>query len=243
VFVGEAECGAGVEREATAVSISQNNRLAALAARAEFRYGPVLILLLATFVFLMTGTTSTWSRTILAALTGSSLVAALFAASVSARLRRLAALVTVVAVVISASIVTVHGSAVDGGSTLLDALLVGIAPIAIARSVLRRRVIDGQTVLAALCIYVLLGMLWAFVYDTIGRLGSAPFFAQPVTPTTAEYVYFSFITQTTVGYGDLTAAGNLGRACSVLEALFGQIYLVTIVALLVSNLRPRTDRT
>ena len=57
--------------------------------------------------------------------------------------------------------------------------------------------------------------------------------------TTADYLYFSFMTQTTVGYGDLTAAGNLGRACAVLEALVGQLYLVTVVALVVSRMRPR----
>ena len=52
-----------------------------------------------------------------------------------------------------------------------------LAPIAIARSVLRRHVADAQTVLAALCIYVLFAMLWAFVYGAIGSLGSSAFFA------------------------------------------------------------------
>ena len=55
-------------------------------------------------------------------------------------------------------------------------------------------------------------------------------------------VYFSFVTLTTVGYGDLTASNSVGRAFAVQEALFGQIYLVTVVALLVSNLgRQRFD--
>ena len=132
--------------------------------------------------------------------------------------------------------VPVYGSNALGAMAVVNALLVAVAPIAIASSVVRRRVIDVQTVLAALCIYVLLGMLWAFVFTAIGAFGSAAFFVQEAHPTSAEYLYFSFITQTTVGYGDLTAAGNLGRACAVLEALIGQIYLVTIVALLVSNL-------
>jgi hypothetical protein len=243
VFVKGSRVRRWQEREEVTMSTSHNNRLAALAARTEYRFGLVLILLLATFVFLMTGATSPWTRPILAALTGTTLVVSLSAASVSAGLIRLAALVTVVGVVVSASIVAVHGSSADGAGTLLDAALVALAPIAIARSVLRRRVIDAQTVLAALCIYVLLGMLWAFVYDAIGHLGSAPFFAQSVTPTSADYVYFSYITQTTVGYGDFSAAGNPGRACAVLEALLGQVYLVTIVALLVSNLRPRARTT
>ena len=81
-----------------------------------------------------------------------------------------------------------------------------------------------STVLAAMCVYVLFAMLGAFIYTAIGDLGSSAFFAQPVKPTSADYLYFSFITQLTVGYGDLTAAGNLGRACAVLEALLGEIY-------------------
>ncbi len=52
-------------------------------------------------------------------------------------------------------------------------------------------------------------------------------------------MYFSFITMATVGYGDLTAQGGLGRALAVTEGLFGQIYLVTAVAALVSNLGRR----
>ena len=122
---------------------------------------------------------------------------------------------------------------------MVNAALVVLAPIAIARSVLRRHVADAQTVLAALCIYVLFAMLWAFVYGAIGSLGSSAFFAQPIDPTSADYLYFSFITQLTVGYGDLTATGNLGRACAVLEALLGSIYLVTVVALLITRLVPR----
>jgi uncharacterized membrane protein len=79
------------------------------------------------------------------------------------------------------------------------------------------------------------------VFTAIDKFGTAAFFAQPVTPTSADYLYFSFMTQLTVGYGDLTAAGNLGRSCAVLEALLGQIYMVTVVALLVSRLVPRAS--
>ena len=67
-------------------------------------------------------------------------------------------------------------------------------------------------------------------------------FAQQAHATSSDYVYFSFVTMTTVGYGDLTAAGTLARGCAVLEALLGQVYLVTIVAVLVSNLGVRGRR-
>jgi len=215
-----------------------------LAARAAYRFGLVLVLLLASFVFLMAGSTSKWTRPIGVALTGATLLAALFAADVSPRLQRLATLVASVALIASLSLLAIGKSGAGIGS-LIEAGLVVLAPIAIARSVLRRPVIDVQTVLAALCIYVLFGMLWAFVYGAIGNLGSAAFFAQSASakPTSADFLYFSFVTQTTVGYGDLTAAGNLGRACAVLEALLGQIYLVTVVSVVVSRMVPRAPRS
>ena len=212
-----------------------------LDARGEYRFGLVLLLLLATFVFLMVGSTSTWARPVTVALTGATLVAALTAAEISQQLRRLAELLTVVAFAIALATVASSGSEGDGWAALLSAALIVFAPIAIARSVIRRRVIDVRTVLAAICIYVLAGMLWAFVYSAIGDLGSSSFFAQNISPTTADYMYFSFITQTTTGYGDLTAAGNFGRACVALEVLIGQIYLVTVIAVLVSRLTPRRN--
>ena len=72
-----------------------------------------------------------------------------------------------------------------------------------------------RTVLGAVCIYVLLGMMFAFVYAAINGLGDDAFFVQTTHATTPDFLYFSFITQTTVGYGDFTAAGDLGRALAV----------------------------
>ena len=72
-----------------------------------------------------------------------------------------------------------------------------------------------------------------------------PFFAQPGAGRAVDYVYFSYVTMSTVGYGDLTARGDLARMLAVTEALIGQLYLVTIVALLVGNLgrvRQRNER-
>ena len=57
-------------------------------------------------------------------------------------------------------------------------------------------------------------------------------------------LYFSFTTLVTLGYGDYTAAGELGRTFAISEALIGQLYLVTVIALLISRIRvaPRDDR-
>ena len=87
-----------------------------------------------------------------------------------------------------------------------------------------------------MCIYVLLGLSFAFVFECIGEFGSRPFFTAHEAGTRSDYTYFSFVTMATVGYGDLTAQGGLGRAFAVTEGLLGQIYLVTTVAALVGNL-------
>ena len=78
-------------------------------------------------------------------------------------------------------------------------------------------------------------MFFAFLYGVIGHHRGG-FFAGGQVPTVAHCLYFSFTTLTTVGYGDFTAASNLGHTLSVTEALIGQIYLVTVVAVIVSNL-------
>ena len=122
---------------------------------------------------------------------------------------------------------------------LLNILLVATMPVVIARALWRRQVVDVRTVLGAVCIYVLLGMMFAFVYAAINGIDDTPFFVQTTHATTPDFLYFSFITQTTVGYGDFTAAGDLGRALAVVEALGGQLYLVTVIAVLVSRLSRR----
>jgi hypothetical protein len=80
-----------------------------------------------------------------------------------------------------------------------------------------------------------------FVYGAVATLGDGSFFLQGTDGTRALRTYFSYVTLATLGYGDYTPAGNLGHALAVVEALLGQLYLVTVVALLVARLRPARD--
>jgi hypothetical protein len=205
----------------------------------EYRFGVVLLLLFATFVFLASGPTGDWVAVVAVVLQGATLLAALSASGVSRGLWSLAVAVVLVALVAAGWQVVAGGDKVSASLFLLGLLLVGAAPVVIVRSLIRRGVIDLRTVLGALCVYVLLGMMWSFAYTAIGTLASEPFFEEQATATVADYLYFSFVTLTTVGYGDLTAASGFGRALAVLEALIGQIYLVTVIALLVSQLAHR----
>ena len=139
---------------------------------------------------------------------------------------------------------SIAGNVAGAPARLANLLLVLLAPpaivVGVVRSLRARGRVTVEAVFGVLCLYILLGMFFAFVYGTVDHLGQ-PFFAQNVQATIARCLYYSFTTLTTVGYGDLTATTNLGHTLSVSEALFGQIYLVTVVSVIVGNLS-RTRR-
>ena len=114
-------------------------------------------------------------------------------------------------------------------------LTVAIA-VAIARGAVSQNEVNSRSVAGAICVYMLFGMLFMFLYGVLVALGHAPFFAQGTDGTRPIRLYFSFVTLATLGYGDYTPAGNLGHALAVLEALIGQLYLVTVVAVVVTRL-------
>jgi hypothetical protein len=116
---------------------------------------------------------------------------------------------------------------------MVGALLVVLA-VSITTRVLRHDHVSMQTILGSISVYVLFGLVFAFAEFGVGRVTGQPFFVQVQQPTMSDHLYFSFVTLTTLGYGDLTAATSLGRALASLEALLGQIFLATLVARLVS---------
>jgi hypothetical protein len=156
---------------------------------------------------------------------------------ISVKAQRAALVVVVVAVVVS--VAATAGSerlaaVVAGG---VNAVLAFGALVAILRRLLRYHVvITGATVAGAACSYLLIGLFFASVYTFLAGISGDPFFAQTAEESSVDFLYFSFITLTTVGYGDLSAAGDLGRMLAAGEALTGQLFLVTVVALVVGNI-------
>ena len=131
------------------------------------------------------------------------------------------------------------GAERDVGVGSLNLLLVGGAVVAIAIEVVDQGEVNAQSVLGAICVYLLLGMFFASLYGAVAVAGGSPFFAQGTDGTASTRQYFSYVTLATLGYGDYTPAGTLGRSLALWEALLGQLYLVTVVALLVGNLGGR----
>jgi ion channel len=117
----------------------------------------------------------------------------------------------------------------------MSALLYGIAPLSIVRHTITRPQIDEQTLLAAIAAYLMLGMFFAFTYRFVGAVQAPPFFGQTGSESMANYLFFSFVTLTTTGYGNLVPAANPGQSLAVLEAIVGQLFLVTAVAKIVNE--------
>jgi hypothetical protein len=127
-----------------------------------------------------------------------------------------------------------NASHLAGLAYLLMTLLIVATPVLILRRLLSHEKVTGQTVMGAVCVYVLIGLVFAFIFMGVNGVSSQPFLAQGPNDEPSTYVYLSFITLATVGYGDYTPLGDLPRALCVLEAIMGQIFLVTTVARLVS---------
>jgi hypothetical protein len=117
-----------------------------------------------------------------------------------------------------------------------------VAPVSIVRHIGYRRQVDQETMLGALAAYLLIGMAFAFAYRFVGSVQAGPFFGADGEGTVSQDLFFSFITLTTTGYGNLIPADNPGQSLAVLEALLGQLFLVTAVGKIVTAWRPKAWR-
>ncbi len=212
------------------------------------RYARLLAVIVAAFLIEGIATPGRWELAILALLLGSTLLLAMHASKVRSEVFRIAAGLVIVVAVFSL-VQAVVGEIDERLVKLANALVVVFGPPVILLGVLRRmretRSVPVDAVLGVLCIYLLLGMFFASVFGALDHIGGKGFFAQGVPATIPHCTYFSFTTLATIGYGDLTAATNLGHTLSVSEGLLGQVYLVTVVSLIVGNLgrrRPPRER-
>lgn len=219
------------------------------ARRRRERYGVLLGAIIIAFAVQGIAQPAQWEQIFMTALLGVTLLLSFWAGDAKPIVIR-PAIVIVVGLII-ASVAEAASGSVDAGATrIANALLVGLAPpmivVGVLRSLRARQAVTLEAVFGVLCVYILVGMFFGYVYGAIDRLGGHPFFAGDQSTTVAHCLYFSFASLTTVGYGDLTARTNLGHTLSVSEALLGQIYLVTVVSLIVANLgrsRPRAQET
>jgi hypothetical protein len=205
-------------------------------------FGLVLVLLIVSYFVIAASGDGGVGRIISMVLFATTTWLALRASEVKRRILRLALalipLATLVAIVLM--LVGSNDTAIVVNK-LLTILLVVVAPVAILKRLVEHPVISLNTFYGAVCVYLLIAMFFATGFGLIALLGNHQFFAQmptmaPKDTPAIDYLYFSFVTITTTGYGDFTAATGVGRMAAVVEAIFGQLYLITVVALVVQNL-------
>jgi Ion channel len=209
--------------------------------RGRQRYGLLLLAIISAFLLQGIAQPGPWEQVFVTVLLAVTLLLALWAADSTPRVMGLAAVIAVLLMLVSIS-EAIAGNVEGSAARLANFFLVVLAPpavvVGVVRSLRHHSGVTVEAVFGVLCLYILVGMAFALLYGAVDNF-SGGFFANGVAATGARCLYFSFTTLTTVGYGDLTAESNLGHTLSVTEALIGQIYLVTIVSVIISNLRPR----
>jgi hypothetical protein len=171
-------------------------------------------------------------------LVGVTLMLALRASGVARRWQRAAdALVGLVLVVLVFFVVVelvtgISAEKVNESShPVMLLVLAALAPLVVIRRLLHHRTVTTGTLLGAISTFLLIPVAFCYAFLSIGSLQSTPFFGHPEPST--SFMYFSLTTVTTVGYGDLTAVTPFARLVATAEAVSGQVYLVTFVAMLV----------
>jgi ion channel len=207
--------------------------------RASHSYGLVLALIAAVFVFTSVASSSDWADSTLVLLESVTLVTALWTSGVARADSKISLALVALGAASAVLLLLFGGNVFEAVVGLLSGLLAVATIATVALGVVDQGEANIQAVTGAVCVYVLIGISFVYLYGVIATLGSGDFFAQGTDGSRSLRLYFSFVTLATLGYGDYTAAGELGRTLAILEALIGQLYLVTVIAVLVSRIRRR----
>jgi len=213
------------------------------AGRPEYSFGGVLVLILCSLTFQLAAPETETTRFLVLVLHGMVLMSALVASNAHRTLLRVAGVAVALAVIGSAVALVGPGEFNEIPGGLVNMMFIGLTPIVLASGLIREmredRTVTVRTMFGVLCIYLLIGIFFAFLYGVVDALIDSDFFRSTPNPDISDFLYFSFATLTTVGYGDLTTASDVGRSLAITEALIGQIYLVTVVALIIANMGRR----
>jgi hypothetical protein len=202
----------------------------------RFRYGAVFLIVLTLVVIGILGPDAAWARAVLVVLAGGALSVSVATSSAPGRIRGLRALV--VGVVALALVVGIATGLISATVTFaVVTVVIALIPVTLVGGLLalvREEGVTFQAVAGALAIYLLVGLLFASLIAFVAHVQSGSYFVQGHV-SNGERVYYSFTVLTTTGFGDYSAAKPVGHAIAVLEMLTGQLYLVTVIGVLIGH--------
>jgi hypothetical protein len=202
-------------------------------------FGLVLLLVLVTYVVASLTRYSGWSAVAITAAGCSSAALAFGSSGVRVPVVRAVAAFAILATALAMVQALGGPDAFLAAAALIQMLLLIGATYVVLHSVLTELTVNFRTILGAISVYMIFGLLFTSLYVMIDRLQSGPFFVAEGGSHTGDYIFFSFTTLTTTGYGNLVPIAQPGKMFAGLEMLLGQIFLVTLIAGLVSLWRPR----
>jgi hypothetical protein len=210
-------------------------------ARWADRYGLLFLLILVALV--LTAANTTWLKIAAVLVQGGVVLFAFLAARVGRRAWRVAIVLVPLAVILGIAGRFGDSRPAEAVAAAMNLVFPAAAIVALGRRIVMEPFVSSRTILGLLCVYLLIGMTFAATYITIAVVSDEPFFVQTDHAEPVDFTYFSLVTLATVGYGDFTAANPMPRMLTAIEGLTGQLYLVTVVAVAVSRVRTRRDRT
>jgi hypothetical protein len=221
------------------MSRRRGERWGQFAQRIANAFGLVLLLVIATYILASLTKFSGWTGALIALVASATAVVGLASAEAPRGWARGAAGLGLIAVALA-----VLSAILDESEDLLGVAFLALVSLqlaatgAILRAVLAETEVGFRTILGAISVYTLFGLLFAFLYAALDRIQSSPLFGSAATVEQGDIILFSFTTLTTTGYGNLVPADQPGKMFAGLEMLIGNIFLVTLVAGLVALWRP-----
>jgi hypothetical protein len=220
--------------------VAEEKRLRA--ARRTFRerlergdtYGLLLILIVAVYFEMALIGNTHWGKVALSVSFAGVLLLSLHTSHVRGRWVRITLVGCVFVVSVNVAQAIADSEAFTG-ATYIWIIFIIASPMVILNRIFRHPTVDLETILGAICSYLMIGIAFASIYGMLQTVGSENFFAQPAPYERIDFLYFSFVVLTTTGFGDLTPYTSVGKVFVTLEALIGQVFLVTIVASLISS--------
>jgi hypothetical protein len=196
------------------------------------RYGVVLLAITVTYVLLSTVERARWTRLLLVGVLAITLLLVLYASHVHWVAMRVALIASVVSFLLVLFESIANNNLFNGSTFLIFGSLILVSPFVILNRIFRHPEVSLATLLGAICVYMLIGIVFAELYLMLNEFDT--FFAQGPRPP-GDFLYFSFITMTTVGYGDFYPGSRAGKTVVAYEAVVGQLFIAILIARLVTN--------